>query len=96
MNNKKLIQDFSLLLRELADKYGEEYVWLALKKISDQQLWFIEMSYRLTDFSPILTVYEIVYSEASNFLFDVIGPTSNLDQMRAILCEIMQSGLIDR
>ncbi len=70
IENTELKTRLDHVLNELIRDYSEEYVLLALKQISDQQLTFISFShFRLLN-EPILKLYENIVREIETVIFD--------------------------
>lgn len=69
-NMNTQFQAFESVLKDLESDLGREYVILALKKISDQQMLFIDFSSFPLQNEPILLVLDTCVREIEEFLFE--------------------------
>ncbi len=73
------------VLDDLESDVGPEYVILALKKISDQQLLFLDFSEFTLLKEPVLKVLDTCVREIESFLFESSRAVDSTDQLKDLI-----------
>ncbi len=85
-----------MLVHELIDEYGVEYVRFALKKMNEVQEFFIPVPEDWHCFDPILKVLEIVIRELDEALYSNESGVDSMEQAKEILTGLIQLPELNR
>jgi hypothetical protein len=85
MTHELLKIKFVRKVSDLQKDLGNAYVYFALKKINEQQRFFITIEIQHVDFQPVGKVLEIAIRELEDILFDNTQGIPDRDEMKELL-----------
>ena len=86
-SNKQLLKTRLLnLIQEIATDEGWEYVWMAIKRINDQQMFQLQMPALIpSSFEPIIMVLDNTTAELEHEIYNSENAIESLDELKDIL-----------